>query len=323
MIVANPPISGRLIRDFYGEEYGIDLQDEEIFVAASGCHGMYLALEAILDPDDEVILQTPYFTPYPQQVELAGGIPVELPTFEEEDFKINTSRLESLINERTKALVINTPSNPTGNCLTEENMREIGEIARKYDLIVIADDIYTAFSYQSPFVPFLSIPVMRERTITINSFSKNFTMTGWRIGNIIAPDYLIRTIQTINENVVFTAPSISQRAAIAALKYRRSVQPPMVEEYRARTYYAAELVNGIEWMSTAYPPKGSFYLFVNIRKSGLTSEQAAEQILKEAHVLTLPGNAFGRCGEGYLRIACTVGKEKLKEAFERIARMEI
>ncbi len=311
------------IRDFYGEEYGIDLQDEEIFVAASGCHGMYLALEAILDPDDEVILQTPYFTPYPQQVELAGGIPVELPTFEEEDFKINTSRLESLINERTKALVINTPSNPTGNCLTEENMREIGEIARKYDLIVIADDIYTAFSYQSPFVPFLSIPGMRERTITINSFSKNFTMTGWRIGNIIAPDYLIRTIQTINENVVFTAPSISQRAAIAALKYRRSVQPPMVEEYRSRTYYAAELVNGIEWMSTAYPPKGSFYLFVNIRKSGLTSEQAAEQILKEAHVLTLPGNAFGRCGEGYLRIACTVGKEKLKEAFERIARMEI
>ena len=311
------------IRDFYGEEYGIDLQDEEIFVAASGCHGMYLALEAILDPDDEVILQTPYFTPYPQQVELAGGIPVELPTFEEEDFKINTSRLESLINERTKALVINTPSNPTGNCLTEENMQEIGEIAQKHDLIVIADDIYTAFSYQSPFVPFLSIPGMRERTITINSFSKNFTMTGWRIGNIIAPDYLIRTIQTINQNVVFTAPSISQRAAIAALKYRRSVQPPMVEEYRSRTYYAAELVNGIEWMSTAYPPKGSFYLFVNIRKSGLTSEQAAEQILKEAHVLTLPGNAFGRCGEGYLRIACTVGKEKLKEAFERIARMEI
>lgn len=311
------------IRNFYEEEYGVDLADEEIFVAASGCHGMYLALEAILDPGDEVILQTPYFTPYPQQVELAGGIPVELPTLEEEDFKINTSRLESLINERTKALVINTPSNPTGNCLTEENMREIGEIARKYDLIVIADDIYTAFSYQSPFVPFLSIPGMRERTITINSFSKNFTMTGWRIGNIVAPDYLIRTIQTINENVVFTAPSISQRAAIAALKYRRSVQPPMVEEYRSRTYYAAELVNGIEWMSTAYPPKGSFYLFVNIRKSGLTSEQAAEQILKEAHVLTLPGNAFGRCGEGYLRIACTVGKETLKEAFERIGQMKI
>ena len=144
-------------------------------------------------------------------------------------------------------------------------------------------------------------------------------MTGWRIGNIIAPDYLIRTIQTINENVVFTAPSISQRAAIAALKYRRSVQPPMVEEYRSRTYYAAELVNGIEWMSTAYPPKGSFLSLCQYTQKRSTSEQAAEQILKEAHVLTLPGNAFGRCGEGYLRIACTVGKEKLKEAFERIA----
>ena len=308
------------IIDFYKEEYDMDIVDEEIFVAASGCLAMYLVLEAILDDGDEVILQAPFFTPYPQQVELARGIPIELPTYEEEDFQINVERLESLITERTKALVINSPSNPTGNCLTVETMQKIAEIAEKYDLIVISDDIYTAFSYQNPFVPFASLPGMKERTIIINSFSKNFTMTGWRVGNIIAPDYIIKIVQQINENVVFTAPSISQRAAIFALHHRDEVQPPMVEEYRKRMFYAAERINEIPKLSVIYPPKGSFYLFINIKGTGLNSVDAADMILREAHVLTLPGNAFGECGEGYVRIACTVGIDTLKEAFDRIAK---
>lgn len=306
---------------FYKEEYGMDVADEEVFVSASACLGMYLALEAIVDDGDEVILQAPYFTPYPQQVELARGIPVELPTYEEEDFQINTERLESLITERTKALVINSPSNPTGNCLTVETMEKIAAIAEKYDLIVVSDDIYTSFSYQNPFVPFASLPGMKERTIILNSFSKNFTMTGWRVGNIIAPDYIIRTIQQINENVVFTAPSISQRAAIYALRNRETVQPEMVAEYKKRMFFAAERINEIPKMSVIYPPKGSFYLFINIKKSGLTSEEAADVILRKAHVLMLPGNAFGNCGEGYLRIACTVGVDKLGEAMERIKKI--
>ena len=306
---------------YYKEEYAMDVEDEEVFVCASACLGMYLALEAITDPGDEVILQAPYFTPYPQQVELAGGIPVELPTYEEDDFQICTDRLEALITERTKALVINSPSNPTGNCLTVETMEKIAEIAEKHDLIVIADDIYTSFSYRNPFVPFASLPGMRERTITLNSFSKNFTMTGWRVGNIIAPDYIIKTVQQINENVVFTAPSISQRAAIYALRHRDEIQPAMIEEYRSRMFYAAERINEIPKLSVLYPPKGSFYLFVNIKKTGLTSEEAAARILEEAHVLTLPGNAFGSCGEGYLRIACTVNKETLGEAFDRISKV--
>lgn len=308
---------------YYKEEYGMGVKDEEVFVSASACLGMYLALEAIVDDGDEVILQAPYFTPYPQQVELARGIPVELPTYEEEDFQINTERLESLITERTKALVINSPSNPTGNCLTVETMEKIGAIAEKYDLLVISDDIYTAFSYQNPFVPFASLPGMRDRTIILNSFSKNFTMTGWRVGNIIAPDYIIRTIQQINENVVFTAPSISQRAALHALRHRAEVQPPMVEEYRKRMFYAAERINQIRNMHVIYPPKGSFYLFINIKDTGLTSVEVTERILEEAHVLMLPGDAFGACGEGYMRIACTVGVDKLEEAFNRIAEMAI
>ena len=306
---------------FYKEEYGMDVADEEVFVSASACLGMYLALEAIVDDGDEVILQAPYFTPYPQQVELARGIPVELPTYEEEDFQINIERLESLITERTKALVINSPSNPTGNCLTVETMEKIAAIAEKYDLIVISDDIYTSFSYQNPFVPFASLPGMKERTIILNSFSKNFTMTGWRVGNIIAPDYIIRTIQQINENVVFTAPSISQRAAIYALRNRDTVQPEMVAEYKKRMFFAAEKINEVPKMSVIYPPKGSFYLFINIKKSGLTSEEAADVILRKAHVLMLPGNAFGNCGEGYLRIACTVGVDKLGEAIDRIKKI--
>ena len=307
---------------FYKDEYGMDVKDEEVFVCASGCLAMYLVLEAILDDGDEVIMQAPYFTPYPQQVELARGIPVELPTYEEEDFQIDTGRLESLINERTKAIIINSPSNPTGNCLTVETMEKIAAIAQKHDLIVISDDIYTSFSYQNPFVPIASLEGMRERTIVINSFSKNFTMTGWRVGNIIAPDYIIQIVQQINENVVFTAPSISQRAAIYALRNRDVIQPPMIEEYRKRMFYAAERINEIPKLSVIYPPKGSFYLFMNIKESGLTSVEACDLILKEAHVLMLPGNAFGNCGEGYVRIACTVNVDTLKEAFDRIEKIK-
>ena len=295
---------------FYKEEYDMDVKDEEVFVCTSACLGMYQVLEAILDDGDEVLMQAPYFTPYPQQVELARGIPVEVPTYEEEDFQIDVERMESLITERTKALIINSPSNPTGNCLTVETMEKIGKIAEKYDLIVIADDIYTSFSYQNEFVPFASLPGMKERTITLNSFSKNFTMTGWRLGNIIAPDYIIRTIQQVNEAMVFTAPTISQRGAIYALQHRHEIQPPMVEEYRKRLYYAAERVNQIPKLSVLYPPKGTFYLFINIKKTGLTSAEAADLILRKAHVLMLPGSGFGECGEGYLRAACTVNVDK-------------
>ncbi len=315
----DPELRAEILK-FYKEEYNLSFKDEEIFIAASGCLGMYLALEAILDDGDEVIIQAPYFTPYPQQVELARGIPIPLNTYESEDFQINIERLESLITERTKALIINSPSNPTGNTLSMKTLEGISNIAIKYDLLVISDDIYTSFSFKEPFVPIASIDGMKERTIIINSFSKNFTMTGWRIGNIIAPDFIIKTIQQINENVVFTAPSISQRGAIYALRNRETVQPDMISEYKNRVYYAAERINKIPNMSVL-DPKGTFYLFVNIKKTGLNSIDASDAILKEAHVLTIPGIAFGECGEGYVRIACTVGIERLKEAFDRIEKI--
>lgn len=317
----DPELRQEIVR-FYQEEYDVQIEDEEVFVTASACLGMFLALEAIIDDGDEVIMQAPYFTPYAQQVELVRGIPVELATFEEEEFQINMERLSELITPKTKALIINSPSNPTGSCLTLETMEQLAALAEKHDLVVIADEIYTAFSYEHPFTPFIKIPGMRERTIVQNSFSKNFTMTGWRVGNIIAPAHLIKTIQQINENVVFTAPSISQRAAIHALRERAVVQPEMIAEYKKRVFYAAMRINQIPSMHVIYPPKGSFYLFINIKKTGHSSAEVADYILEQAHVLTLPGNAFGTCGEGYIRIACTVDVPKLKETFDRIEQLE-
>jgi len=312
----------REIINYYKADFNIEINDEELIVVASGCLAMYLSLEAILDDGDEVIIHAPYFTPYPQQIELARGIPVILNTYEEDDWKINIEKLEDLISEKTKAIIINTPNNPTGSSLNMENLKKVGEIAEKYDLIIISDEIYGSYSYEEPFHPFISIDNMKKRTITINSFSKDFTMTGWRLGNVIAPDFIIKTIQQINENVVFTAPSISQRGGIYALRNRKEIQEPMIEEYKKRVFYAAERINKIPNMSVL-DPKGTFYLFVNIKDTGLSSVEAADKVLREAQVLTIPGISFGECGEGYLRIACTVNIEKLKEAFDRIEKMDI
>ena len=310
------------VAGFYKEEYDVAVADEEIFIIAGGCIGMHLVLESVLDDGDEVILQAPYFTPYAQQVQLSRGIPVELPTYEEEGFQVNPDRLQGIITERTRAIIINTPSNPTGSCQTKETMERIADIAKKYDILVIADDIYTVYSFTESFVPMMSLPGMRERTVTINSASKDFTMTGWRIGNIIAPENIIKTIQQVNENVMFTAPSVSQRALIHAIRNRKDIQPSMVNEYRERVMYAAERINKIPNMSVL-PPQGTFYLLINIKATGLTSEEVCMRILEEAHVVAIPGVAFGKCAEGYIRIACTVNTDILKEAFDRIEKVSI
>lgn len=317
----DPELRAEILKT-YQEDHSVMLDDTEIMVVASGCLAMYLVLEAILDDGDEVIVHAPYFTPYMQQIALARGIPIVLDTLEEEDFQINVERLEALITERTKAIIVNTPNNPSGACFARETMEKVAQLAIKHDLIIIADDIYGAYSFSEPFIPMITVEGVRDRTITINSFSKDYAMTGWRIGNIIAPDYIIRIIQQINENVVFTAPSISQRAAIYALRNRQIIQPGLIAEYKKRVVYAADRINNIPNISVL-SPKGTFYLFVNIKKTGLTSMEASDAILKEAHVLTIPGNAFGKCGEGYVRIACTVGIEKLKMAFDRISQMDI
>ena len=168
----------------------------------------------------------------------------------------------------------------------------------------------------------MNIDSMKKRTITINSFSKNFVMTGFRVANIIAPEEVIQTIQKINENVVFTTPSVSQRAALHALRMRHQIQPAIIDEFRERVKYCRQRVSSIKNMSVL-EEGGSFYVFPNIKATGLSSNEVTKLMMEEAHVLVLPGNAFGSCGEGYIRISCTVGIEKLREAFDRIEKMEI
>ena len=310
------------VAKFYKEEYGADVDDSEIFISAGGCVSMYLVMEAILNDGDEVIIPDPYFVPYPSQVELARGKAVMLPTYEEEGFQINIDRLEKLVTEKTRAIILNTPNNPTGSCLSLETMHKIAEFCEKHDIIVVADDIYTAFSFDSEFVPIMNIDSMKKRTITINSFSKNFVMTGFRVANIIAPEEVIQTIQKINENVVFTTPSVSQRAALHALRMRHQIQPAIIEQFRERVKYCRQRVNSMKNMSVL-EEGGSFYVFPNIKATGLSSNEVTKLMMEEAHVLVLPGNAFGSCGEGYIRISCTVGIEKLREAFDRIEKMKI
>lgn len=309
------------IRKFYKEDFDYDVADEEIFVTASGTHAMCLAFCSILDPGDEVIIHAPYYTYYTTQIEFAGGVPVVLDCVEEEGFQINVEKMEQLITERTKAILVNTPNNPTGVCMTKETLLAVGELAKKYDLLVIADDIYTAYSFSEPFIPMMSLPGMKERTVTLNSYSKDYTMTGWRVGQIIAPPPVIRAINSVNDAIMFTAPSVSQRAAIHAIRNRKTIQPPMIEEYKKRVYYASERISGIKNFS-ALPPQGTFYILINIKKLGMSCMEASDLILNEAHVLTVPGISFGTCGEGYVRIACTKEIDVLKEAFDRMERVK-
>lgn len=310
------------IAKFYKEEYGVELARNEIFVSAGGCVAMYLALEAVLNDGDEVLVQAPYFTPYPKQVRLARGVPVEMPILEENDFQLTREDIESRITEKTRALIVNSPANPTGACFTKETLDMIVDVAEEHDLIIISDEIYTIYSFRYPFHSILENPKAKERTIVINSFSKNFNMTGWRVGNIVAPPEITRVVELIDGNVVFTAPSVSQRAALHGLRHRKEIQPAFIEEYKSRVDYVKKRVDAIPKMSVI-EPQGTFYMFINVKETGLTSLEVSERILNEAHVLAIAGISFGTCGEGYLRIACTVSNDVMKEAFDRIEKMDL
>lgn len=308
------------IQQFYLAEYRMDLAKNQIFVTTSSCMGMELVLMTILDPEDEVILFSPYFTPYKQQVELALGCAVEVETSEEDGFAIREDRLRAAITPKTKALILNNPCNPTGAAYPMECYEMIARVAKEFDLVIICDEIYTDYMYEMPFVPFRSMPGMAERTITLNSFSKNYMMTGWRIGYVVAEPHLTAVMKAINENMVYTAPSVSQRAALHALGLHKELKKIYIKEYQERVYYAAKRINQLPYASVL-APQGTFYLFMNIKKTGLTSAAFCQRLLEEAHVSMIPGNAFGSAGEGYVRIACTTGVETLKKAFDRMERL--
>lgn len=317
----DPELRHEIVK-FYKDSYDYNLDINDIMIVVGACHGMYLTLESILDENDEVIVPEPYFTPYKNQIRLAGGKLVPLQTIEADEFSIDVDSLKKLITKKTKAILINTPNNPTGACLNRKNLEAIAQVAKDYDLLVISDDVYGAFSFGESFYPIIAIEGMKERTIIVSSFSKDYAMTGWRIGYVIGPRIIIDCIRNINEGVCFSAPSISQRAALHALRMKNIFQEEMIGEYKKRVFYVYNRIKKISKMSAIYP-QGSFYIFINIKGTGLSSNEVSKRILEEAHVLTIPGNAFGESGEGYIRIACTVPINKLKESFDRIENMSM
>lgn len=306
------------VQNYYKAQYGQNVAKEEIFVTASSCFGMELALTAMLDAGDEVVLFSPYFSPYKDQVELAGGVAVEVATYEEDGFAIRKEALLAAITPRTKALILNNPCNPTGAAYDMACYELIRQVAIEHDLYILADEIYTDYMFESPFVPLRSMEGLADRVVTLNSFSKNYIMTGWRIGYIIAQPALILAMKSINESMVYSAPAPSQRAAIAALRLRDEIGDKYTSAYRKRVFFAADRINAIDKLSVR-KPQGTFYLFINIKATGLTSTEFCDKVLREAHVVMIPGSAFGGAGEGYVRIACTVSEELLEKAFDRIA----
>lgn len=312
----------RAIVEFYRERYGHDRPLSDVMITTSACHAMWLVFEAILDDGDEVIIPEPCFAPYPHQVRLARGVPVFLPTQESDGFQPDPARLEATITDRTRAILINTPNNPTGACLSAATMAAIADIAERHDLLVVADDIYTIYTYEAPFVPFTTLPGMAERTITLNSFSKDFVMTGWRLGNVVAPAPIVTAMKDINENCVFTAPSVSQRAALAALRLRDDIWPALTDLYRGRIMTAYDEVCATPNMR-ALRPQGSIYLWVNVADTGLPAAEVNARMFRDAHVLAVPGEAFGPSGAGYLRLAVTVDEATIREAFGRLRALDI
>lgn len=310
------------IADYYRDRFDFKTSADNIMVTTSACHAMFLALEATLNKGDEVIIPTPHFALYTDQVKLAEGIPVYVETLAEEEFQLNIDRLKSRITDKTRGIILNTPNNPTGASLSRENLEDIARVAEEFDLIIYADDIYTIYTYDQDFLPMVSLEGMKDRTITIGSFSKDYSMTGWRIGYILASEAIIKVAGSINDNVVYSAPTISQQAAIHALALRNEIQPYLYEEFRKRVFYAYERLKNLKNISIM-PPKGTFYLFPSIRETGLNSREVAKILLEEAHIMVIPGVAFGPGGEGFIRLACTMSIEKMKEGFDRMEKLEI
>lgn len=303
--------------DFYQKQYQLTFSPSQVRGTVGALHGMYLALAAIIDPGDEVIIHEPYFSPYKQQVELVGGVPVFIPTFEKDGFQIDVEVLKAAITEKTRAIIINSPNNPTGAVFSPETFEKIAAVAIDHDLLILSDEVYEAFCFDDTFVPMAAFAP--ENTITFSSFSKAFAMTGWRIGYMIAPESINLTAKLINEAIAYSAPTPSQRAGIYALNHYDTLVPQVVAVFKERLTYIEQRVAEIPFLSLS-PVKGSMYAFINIKQTELDSVSFVEKLLKETSVLMIPGKAFGETtGDGYVRLAATQSLDLLKEAFDRIA----
>ncbi len=289
---------------------------KECVITVGGSEGIDMALRAMLDPGDEVIIPEPCYVSYLPCVELANGVPVQIALKAENEFRLTPEELEAVITDRTKIVILPFPNNPTGAIMEREDLIKIAEIVKRHDLFVISDEIYAELTYKSKHVSIASLPDMRDRTIIINGFSKAYAMTGWRLGYALAPAIICEQMTKIHQFAIMCAPTNSQYAAIDAVRNGDKDIEVMVRAYDQRRKFLMQTFR--EMNIECFEPFGAFYVFPCIKQYGMTSEEFASKLLEREKVAVVPGTAFGDCGEGYLRISYAYSIDELKEAFGRI-----
>jgi aminotransferase len=292
--------------------------NSEIIVTVGGSEGIDIALRAMLDPGDEVLIPQPSYVSYLPCTILANGTPVVISLKEENDFKLTAEELEAAITPKTKLLVLPFPNNPTGAIMTREDLEPVAEVVKKHDLYVLSDEIYSELTYGCDHVSIAALPGMRDRTLVINGFSKGFAMTGWRLGYICGQKHIAEQMLKIHQFAIMCAPTNSQYAAIEGLRNCDDEVQQMRTAYNQRRRY---LLHEFGKMGlSCFEPFGAFYVFPSIKEFGMTSEEFATRLLDEEKVAAVPGTAFGECGEGFLRVSYAYSLDDLKEAIGRLGR---
>jgi len=290
----------------------------EILITVGVSEALYLALTATLNPGDEVLVPTPCYVAYTAEVTLAGGVPVTVPTRVENDFQVTVEDLEAASTPKTRALLIGYPSNPTGAVMERENLQQIGRWAAEHDLLVISDEIYDRLVYGFQHVCFAGLDGARDRTITLGGFSKAYAMTGWRIGYAAAPPELLAAMRKIHQYTIMSAPTPAQVAATEALQSGEPYVQDMLAEYDRRRRL---IVDGLNTLGLdCFEPRGAFYAFPSVAKSGMDDNTFAETLLREEEVACVPGRAFGESGVGFVRCSYATASEKIEEALNRMER---
>ena len=300
-------------------EWTVDYDPTSELLITVGCsEALDLTMRAIIDPGDEVIIPNPCFVAYGSCVTLAGGKPVHISTYEANNFEITAEDIEEKITNKTRAILIGYPSNPTGAVMSRQKLADIAALALKNNLTVISDEIYSKLIYGAEFTCFASLPEMKEHTVFLGGFSKAFAMTGWRVGYTAAPKEIIAAMTKIHQYTMMCVPTMSQIAALEALKGEQDSIAEMVEDYNRRRQV---IVKGFRDIGlSCFEPKGAFYAFPSIKCTGMTSEEFAEKLLSEEKVAVVPGSAFGKCGEGYIRCCYATSLTDIQEALKRMGR---
>jgi len=313
-----PELREALAKKAY-RDYGLNYDPEsEILITVGGTEAIFLGLISLINPGDEVLIPNPGFVCYEPCVLLGGGIPVSVPLLEKNDFKPSIDAVMSLITDKSRVIILNYPNNPTGAVLSYDEIAALTDIAVKHDMIVISDEVYEKIVYDNAkHYCAATFPGMHERTLVVNSFSKTYAMTGLRVGFVYGPKELVSPLWLAHQYTVACVNSLAQYVALAALEGPQDFVKEMVQEFDRRrrlVYKRLDEIGGFNCLL----PKGAFYVFPNVTAFGMSSEELAEFLVREAHVTTVPGSAFGSYGEGYMRISYAAAYEQLEEALNRI-----